>query len=108
MANGTNGEKVYSKEELDEAVQHAISRRDVKEIKDKLEGMERRFDGIETALADGYVSRVEYAEMMQRVEKALENSISKEQFAPVRNIVYGMVAIILTGVIGAILALVVK
>lgn len=36
------------------------------------------------------------------------NYITKTEFAPVKNIVYGMVGLILFGVIGAILAVVVK
>ena len=79
---GENGTKVYSKEELDEAVQHAISRRDVKEIKDSLGEMGQRFDKLEKALTDGYITR--------------------EEFKPVRNIVYGMVALILTGALTAV------
>lgn len=34
--------------------------------------------------------------------------VTKDQFEPVRNLVYGMVALILTGVIGALLTLVTR
>lgn len=83
-----DGEKIYSKEDLDEAVQHAISRRDVKELKDGMDILNGRFDKLEVAMAQMFVTQ--------------------EAFRPVRNIVYGMVTIILTGVVGAILTLVVK
>jgi hypothetical protein len=34
--------------------------------------------------------------------------VTKEEFLPIKNLVYGMVAVIMTGVIGAVLALVIK
>lgn len=34
--------------------------------------------------------------------------VTQEQFAPIKSIVYGMVALILTGVVGALLALIIK
>lgn len=40
-------------------------------------------------------------------EKVSTHYVSKEEFEPIRKIVYGLVALILVGVVGALLALVV-
>lgn len=41
-------------------------------------------------------------------DKLEKNYVSQDQFAPVKNIVYGMVSVILVAVIGAIIALVIN
>jgi hypothetical protein len=41
-------------------------------------------------------------------DKLTENYVTQDQFSPVRNIVFGMVAIILVGIIGALLTLVIR
>ena len=44
-----------------------------------------------------------------RIETKLDNNyVTKDEFDPIRKIVYGVVTIILTGVVGALLALVVN
>ena len=54
----------------------------------------------------------ELRDLRDKLEAAKDSAVlvyvSKEQFAPVKNIVYGLVGIILTSVIGAILLLVLK
>lgn len=42
------------------------------------------------------------------IEKLDRNYVTKAEFAPVQKIVYGMVALILTGVVVALLALVIR
>lgn len=71
---------------IDAAVQHAISRRDIKEIKDRLDGVDNRFDKLEMIMSNRYVT--------------------KEEFKPIRYLVYGFTGVILVTVIGAILTLV--
>jgi len=46
---------------------------------------------------------------LDEIKSKLEhNYVSQEAFIPVRNLVYGMVGLILTAVIGALIALVIK
>lgn len=45
------------------------------------------------------------AKDMTDVEHALEKKVSKEEFDPVKRLVYGLVTVVLTGVIAALLAL---
>lgn len=40
--------------------------------------------------------------------KLEQDYVTQEEFKPIRNIVYGMVGLILTGVVGAMVALVLK
>jgi hypothetical protein len=40
---------------------------------------------------------------LEAVEKSLESFVTKKEFEPVRNLVYGLVAAILLAVIGALL-----
>ena len=47
------------------------------------------------------------AERVNRLEQESLQWISKDEFAPVRLLVYGMTAMALTAVVGAILALVI-
>jgi len=47
----------------------------------------------------------ELDEIKAKLEK---NYVSQEEFKPVRNLVYGMVTIILTAVIGSLIALIIK
>jgi len=45
-------------------------------------------------------------ESLQRVEMELsQNYVSKSEFAPIRLIVYGMVGLVLTAVVGAVITL---
>ena len=51
----------------------------------------------------------ELKSQFQDLEKKLDgNYVTKEQFAPVQRIAYGLVTIILTGVVGAVLAIVLR
>lgn len=54
--------------------------------------------------------RLEYAAKgIERIDEKLEKSyVTQDQFAPVRNLVFGMVVIILVAVIGALVALVIQ
>ena len=46
---------------------------------------------------------------VERIESKLENKyVSKEEFAPIKKLVYGCVSIILSSVVIAVIALVVK
>ena len=41
-------------------------------------------------------------------EKVSKNYVSKEEFEPIKNVVYGLVSLILVAVVGALVALVVN
>lgn len=59
----------------------------------------------------GYISRSvdEVKKSIGEIQENMKNDyISRAEFDPIKNIVYGMVSIILVGVIGAIVALVIK
>lgn len=58
--------------------------------------------GVETAIR--YIQR-DIAEINIKLD---DKYVTKEEFIPVRNVVYGMVAIILVAVIGAIVTLVLR
>ena len=48
-------------------------------------------------------------EKVQLIETKLENHyVSQEEFRPVKSVVYGMVGVILLGVVGSLLYLVIK
>ena len=97
--------KAYSKQELEEAVQHAITRRDIKEIKDSLGGFERRFDELNNNIVDGYVPRAEWATTLKNFEEKIAKFVTKEEFSPVKNLAYGAAGIILTAVMLAIVGI---
>ena len=59
-------------------------------------------DSIETDLK--YIRR-DLDKIMEKLDK---NYVTKDEFAPVQKIVYGLVTLILTGVVLALLALVVR
>lgn len=67
-------------EEENRDVKLAVLQNDMSYVKDKL-------DSIDNKVSSGYVS--------------------KEEFEPIKKIVYGMVSLILTAVVGAVIALVV-
>jgi hypothetical protein len=68
---------------------------------------ERRKDNIQLALLTQEVS---YIKTTVIETKALieQKYVTKEQFEPVRNIVYGMVAVVLLAVLGGLITLVVR
>lgn len=80
----------------------------------KLDGfkelVDNRFKNVESTLtriennSSGYASQFELNEFKKSVETKY---ITKDQFWPVRMVVYGLVGIILTAVIGAMITLVI-
>lgn len=52
----------------------------------------------------GYIKR-DLAEIKNKMEN---NYVTRDEFTPVRNIVYGMAGLILIGFVGAIISLVIK
>lgn len=46
--------------------------------------------------------------IQQSLTKIEENMVTKETFSPIRSLVYGMVGLVLTGVVGALLTLVLR
>lgn len=99
--------KYYSKEEVDDVVQHTITRRDIKEIKDSLTGVKDNINTLFAKIDNHYVPRGEIEAMKQAMIEQIAGKVTKNEFAPVRNIVYGMVSLILIAVVGGLLSLVV-
>lgn len=46
--------------------------------------------------------------MEEDIKVIKDDFVKKEEFKPIKNLVYGLVSLILTGVVGALLALVVR
>jgi hypothetical protein len=71
------------------------------------EGIERRKDALELV---GITKDIDYIKIsVTKIETLIENKyVPKSDFEPVRNIVYGMVGILLTGIVIAILTLVLR
>ena len=64
---------------------------------------------VETSLALIYEKLANINKKVDKIETALDRDyISQDEFLPVKNIVYGMVFLMLTGVISSILFLVLK
>lgn len=95
-------DKKYSKADLEEAVQHAISRRDVKEIKDGMESLKKDFKDLSCKIDDNYIPRTEFKESLDGLSKQLSDTVRREEFVPVRNAMYGLIALLVTAVIIAI------
>lgn len=89
-------DKKFSKEQLDEAVQHAISRRDIKEIKDGMALLQKEFAMLNINLAEKFVSKETF------------ESFLKQVFSPIQKIVYGGVTLVLTAFLGAVIVLVIN
>lgn len=47
-------------------------------------------------------------QISEDIKEIRENMINKDQFSPVQKVVYGLVAVLLLGVIGAVLAMVLR
>ncbi len=62
---------------------------------------------IKKELANKYVSKDTFETIKDTVQNMPEVYVTKDEFAPVRKIVYGLVGLVLTGVVAAILALVI-
>lgn len=93
-----------------------------------LEQLDRRVNNLDTKLSQEYVTAKElksFEQGQQRIESTLRDGlgkvnkdaedttkafrelfVTKDQFAPVQRLVYGLVTIILTGVVGALLTVV--
>jgi hypothetical protein len=58
----------------------------------------------------GVITSIKYIQRdIAKINEKLDDTyVTKDQFEPVRNIVYGLVALILIGVVGALLALVIS
>ena len=69
----------------------ASTKSDIKEIKDKLDSK--------------YVTKDDFNSIKTELEKVMENT---NQFATVKAVVYGMCGLILTGVVGAIMYLIIR
>ena len=52
--------------------------------------------------------RDDIKEIKENVKSDKEKYITKEEFAPVKSIAYGVVGLILTGVVGALMVLILK
>jgi len=90
--------------------------RELDQIRGEFEGLDRKFDGFIEQLvrvkidnaqrppADQFVTKDQF----KAVEKKVETFVTKQEFWPVRLLVYLFTSIILTAVFGAIVSLVVK
>lgn len=54
-----------------------------------------------------YIKR-DIAEIKQTIKEGKEDFVSRAEFAPIKQIVYGLVGLILTGVVGALLTLIIR
>lgn len=70
------------------------------EIHTTVKGMKEKIDSIEDNMTANYVRKEEFRPIC-------DNYVSQVEFKPVKGITYGMVILILTAVIGAILSYVV-
>jgi hypothetical protein len=51
---------------------------------------------------------IKYGARLNQIEDDVAQAVTKDQFEPVRMLVYGLVALMLTGVIGALMALLLR
>ena len=82
-----------------EETKSALLQRDVDTIKSDVKS-------IKDSLLTQYVQSVEMKAVQIAIAKLEITSVTQEQFKPVRVIVYGMVGLILTSVVGAMLTVV--
>jgi preprotein translocase subunit Sss1 len=71
-------------------------------VNQKLDCLDKKFDTFQGSINDTL------DQGLKDMQAMMENYTRKEEFLPVQKITYGLVGLILTGVIGAILALVLK
>jgi hypothetical protein len=76
---------------------------ELKYIGARLANVEKSISQISTDAKAYAVIQFDVAALQEKVK----NCVTRDQFSPIRNIVYGAVAVILTTVLGAIIALVV-
>ncbi len=79
-------------------------RRDIDEIKHTQAAHMTEIKAELHELKGAYVTRPEFKEMRDDLEK----KVSREEFDPVKRVVYGVVSLILVGVVGALIALVIR
>lgn len=66
-------------------------------------------DNIETKMEVALEQLVRVREDLKELNNKIDNNyITRIEFEPVRNIVYGLVSLLLTGVIGGLLMMVIK
>ena len=85
IAASTSKDLEYIKKDISD------TKADIKEIKDKLDSK--------------YVTKEDFNGIKTELEKVMENT---NQFATVKAVVYGMCGLILTGVVGAIMYLIIR
>lgn len=68
---------------------------------------ERRAGSSDLSYDIQYIKR-DIAEIKQTIKESKEDYISRAEFNPIKQIVYGLVGLILTGVVGALLTLVLR
>ena len=69
--------------------------------------MKKSIDEVQIAVIAEKVENIEKA--VEEIKKKLEaDFVTKAEFMPVRNIAYGLVTLVLTSVVGALLALVLR
>lgn len=89
----------------DVGVHLAYIRRDIDTIKKNQEdGMKDLKSDIKD-LKDGYVSHAEFNDLKNDVDKSM---IRREEFDPIKKLVYGMVALVLVAFVGGLIVLVFK
>ena len=77
-------------------------------IEQRLDGLDRCFSEIDTKYQLAVQSNGFISAQLEDIKKLIkENTVSREEFKPVRTIVYGMVGIIITAFLVAVVALVI-
>lgn len=71
-------------------------------ISTKLDNLTESFDRFDQKISQRYVTREEHITIVGELTGRIETL--EQKLAPLQKIVYGMVAIILTGVLGAVLS----
>lgn len=81
-------------------------REDVKEIKDAIPQNLVKVEEIFTEMKDREEKHDEKVERL--IKEFAQQFVRKEEFTPVKSIAFGLVAIVMTGVVGSLIVLVVK
>ena len=77
-------------------------------IERRLETSEQRFSEMDKRGQHNAELLVRIDERTARQERDTAKYVTREEFAPIKGLVYGLVGLLLTGVIGAVLALVIR
>lgn len=75
-------------------------------VKQKLDGITIKLSSIEQQLESKYAQATELSLVRQEISELRRNAVTHDQFWPVKILVFGATGIILTTVVGAIVALV--